>query len=201
EVENFTHGRVGVRRHLYKIKPCGTGALECLEAAYNAQVLPVFIDQSHLSGPDRLVDPWACGLALRRAPNHWSADVQSPWFASVLLVELTLKAAGADASTGCPGRRRSGKSWPKSSVSTASRIRLCFGPYFGHAGPKQVVVDAQRSLLHGLQGKRLRDMNAGALPKFRPFATRQRKSETPIVCQAVDVSRRDQPAGDLRCCN
>src|SRR5690606_8219621 len=34
EVENFTHGRVGVRRHLYKIKPCGTGALECLEAAY-----------------------------------------------------------------------------------------------------------------------------------------------------------------------
>jgi hypothetical protein len=82
KIKDFADRGLRIRGYLDKVETRGAGPLQRIETAYDANVLAVFVDQADIFGPDRFVDPGAGRLALRRAFSQWTADVQSPSFAS-----------------------------------------------------------------------------------------------------------------------
>src|SRR5262249_8102071 len=71
-IEHLGHGRLGIRRNLNQIEPRGRGPRQRLGNRHHADIITIFIDQSHFADPDVLIHPWTSGLALRRGP-HWAS--------------------------------------------------------------------------------------------------------------------------------
>src|SRR5262245_25199841 len=71
-VEHLGHGRTGIGRNLDQIKARGHGAGERIGNRHHADIITIFIDQSHFADPDVLIYPWTGWLALRRGP-HWAS--------------------------------------------------------------------------------------------------------------------------------
>jgi len=60
-IHNLTNRRFGHRGHLYKVKPCFLGHIQCIGQFQNTYLFPVLIDDPDLIRPDSFVDGYMLG--------------------------------------------------------------------------------------------------------------------------------------------